>query len=109
MLYLSNRTHQIKINKNFNDTPDAEFAVPQGSALGPLLFNVDMIDLFYKCADSDVESYTDNATPYSCATGIPSVALELQTSTSKLFRWFKSNHSKANPEKCHILLRTNNP
>ena len=44
--YLSNRTQRIKIKENFSDRTDIEFAVRQGSVLGPLLFNIDMIDLF---------------------------------------------------------------
>ena len=107
--YLSNQTQRIKINKNFSDTTDIEFGVPQGSVLGPLLFNIDMIDFFYECEDSNVASYADDTTPYSCATDIPSVALELQASGSKLFRWFKNNHLKANPGKSHVLLSTKKP
>ena len=41
-----------------------------------------MTDLFYECEDSNVASYADDTTPYSCATDIPSVALELQASAS---------------------------
>ena len=51
-----------------------EFAVPEGSVLGPLLIH--MIGLFYEGYDSILASYADDATPYSCATDIPSVALE---------------------------------
>ena len=51
-----------------------------------------MIDLFYECEDSNVASYADDTTPYSCAIDIPSVALELLSSESKLFCWFKINH-----------------
>ena len=75
--YLSNRTQRIKINENFSDRTDIEFGVPQGSILGPILFNINMIDLFYECEDSNVASYADDTTPYSCATDIPSVALKL--------------------------------
>ena len=42
-----------------------------------------MIDLFYECEDSSVASYADDTTPYSCATDIPSVALELQAFATK--------------------------
>ena len=95
--YLWNRTQRIKINKNFSDRTDIEFSVPQGSILGPILFNINMVDIFYECENSNVASYTDDTTPYSCATDIPSVALELQSSAAKLFRWFKNNHLQANP------------
>ena len=100
--YLSNRTHRIKTNENFSDRTDIEFGVPQDSILGPILFNISMIDLFYECEGSSVASYADDTTPYSCATDIPSVALELQASATKLFLWFKNNHLKANPGKSLI-------
>ena len=45
-----------------------------------------MIDFFYECKDSNVARYTDNTTQYSYATNIPSVALELQASATKLLR-----------------------
>ena len=66
---LSNRTQRIKINENFSDITDIDFGVPRGSVLGKILFNIDMIDLFYECEDSNVASYADDTTPYSCATG----------------------------------------
>ena len=103
---LSNRTQQFKIKKNLSDKTDIEFSVPHGSILGPLLFNIDIIDLFYECEDSNVASYADHTTPYSCPTEIPSFALELQASTTKLSQWFKNNHLKANPGKSHVLLST---
>ena len=107
--YLSSRTQQIKIIKNFCDRTNNEFGVPHGSALGPLVFNVDMTDLFYEYEDSNVASYADETTPNPCATDIPSVALELQAFASKLFRWFKNNHLKANPGKFDILLSAKKP
>ena len=63
-----------------------------------------MIDLFYDCKGSNVASYVGGTTPYSSAADKPCVVLELQASATKVSSWFKNNHSKVNPEKCHILL-----
>ena len=84
----------------------SQFGVPQGSVVRPLLFNIDMINLFYKCGDSNFASHADNTTPNSCATDIPSQLLQVQASATKLSRWFKNNHLKANSGKSHILLST---
>ena len=50
--------------------------MPQGSILGPLLFNIDLIDLFYECEESNIASYADDTTPYFCARDTQTVFLK---------------------------------
>ena len=47
--YLSSRTHQTKIKECFSEKSRIKHDVPQGSILTLLLFNIDLIDLFYEC------------------------------------------------------------
>ena len=107
--YLNNRTHRTKINNCFSERSRIEHGVPQGSILGPLLFNIDLIDLFYECEESNIASYADDTTPYSCARDTQTVISELKSISSKLFHWFQYNHLKANPGKCHLLLSSKTP
>ena len=65
--YLSNRTHRTKINDCFSERSRIEHGVPQGSILGHLLFNIDLIDLIYECEESNIASYADDTASYSCA------------------------------------------
>ena len=104
--YLKHRTQRTKINDCFSTRSNIEYGVPQESILGPLLFNINMIDLFYECEENDIANYADDTTQYSCGTDIPTVISELQ---HKVFNWFGNNHMKANPGKCHLLISTKRP
>ena len=83
--YLKYRTQGTKINDCFSTRSNIEYGVPQGSILGPLLFNINMIDLFYECEENDIVNYADDTTPYCCGTDITNVISELQDISIKVF------------------------
>ena len=107
--YLKHRTQRTKINNCFSTRSNIEYGVPQGSILGPLLFNINMIDLFYECEENDIVDYADETTPYSCGTDIPTVIFELQDISTKVFNWFGNSHMKANPGKYNLLHSIESP
>ena len=43
--YLSNRKQRTKVNNTYSTFSDILFAVPQGSLLGPLVFNIYICDI----------------------------------------------------------------
>ena len=90
--YLSNWTQCVRINNSFSRKSEIKYGVPQGSVLGPLLFNIDLTDLLLECEDDNISSYADDNTPYSCAQDISSVISELQRITKKNFDWCRNNH-----------------
>ena len=98
--YHWNRTQRVKIKISYRDESNIEFGVPQGSILAPLLINIDLIDFFIECYDSEIESYADDINLYSCADDMSSVITQLQSTASKLLSWFTNNHMKDNPGKC---------
>ena len=67
--YLTGRKQRVKINSSFNSYLDLSQSVPQGSILGPLLFNLFLCDLFLFVEEADIMSYADN-TPYVCSENI---------------------------------------
>ena len=105
--YLSGRTQRTKVNNAYSSYTDIKYGVPQGSILGPLLFNIDICDLFLWDCKCHIASYADDNTPYTSDISLNLVLEKLESSTHDLFRWFKENHMKANPDKCHLLVTTN--
>ena len=70
--------------------------VPQGSILGPLLFNIFLWDLFYFLEGTDIANYADDTTPYNVNSTQELIINELEKTFSILFKWFNNNYMKVN-------------
>ena len=56
--------------------------------------------------DIDLASYADDTTPYAYDLENEKVIKLLETNINKFFDWLSDNFLKANPDKCHLLINT---
>ena len=104
--YLSHRKQRARVNNSYSEWLALMFGVPQGSILGPLLFNIFLADLFLIHSDIDIANFADNNTPYLSAKNVEDVIESLERALVSLFRCFENNLLKGNADKCRFLVST---
>ena len=102
--YLYNRHQRVKLGDVRSEWSTVTKGVPQGSILGPLLFNVFINGIFVLDCDFHINNYADvNCISYSSDT-IDDIRQFLTKDIIAFMNWFKQNSLKANPEKFQTML-----
>ena len=79
-------------------------SVPQGSVLGPILFNLYLNNLFYLSEFIEVCNFADNTTLHACDNDSNNLIKRLERETFLATEWFEANNMKRNKDKCHFLV-----
>ena len=107
--FLTGRSQRIRLGHETSDEILIKFGVPQGSVLGPVLFNI-YIRSIYRCVQNlgfNIFGYADDHQVFkSFSTGYQSVALiyEIDQCFIEIKRWMNQYYLQLNDSKTQIIV-----
>ena len=103
--YLTNRTQKVKIGSKRSSGGFLEKGVPQGSILGPKIFNCFINDLLITLSRYCTPgNYADDNTVCTIHSNKEIMLSKLQTACNIALQWFDDNLMQANPEKFQFMV-----
>ena len=101
--YLTNRKQCVKLGTFKSDFQPILNGVPQGSILGPVLFNIFLNDIFHVIKHCKLYNYADDNTVSSADLVLSKLIENLVNDSLLLIKWFAYNHMEANPDKFQAI------
>lgn len=98
--YLQKKFQRVKIDDAFSSWLPLHKGVPQGSVLGPLLFNIFLNDLFFLPINSAVMSYADDSQLFLSGPVQTAIQSPLQCDLAIASQRFQENGMPTNPNNC---------
>ncbi len=102
--YLCNRFQRVRISDERSSWKPLTKGVPQGSCLGPLLFNIFMNDIFYFIEKTLLVNYADDNFLSESSSSITVLMDCLKLDGENALHWFRINFMEANPSKLQFML-----
>ena len=106
--YLHKRRHRVKIRGERSDWVQIKRGVPQGSVMGPLLFNIFINDTFLFNSDINIHNYADDNCISFEGRCIDIITDTLHKESVFLMEWFLKNSLAANPAKLQTMFLKSN-
>ena len=107
--YLTDRQQYVDINGSVSHTSTVDAGVPQGSTLGPLLFNLYINDMSKSTNNLQYIHFADDTTVYISNDSPDFLCHTLNSELCKLDQWLQSNRLSLNLDKtCYMIFSNRN-
>ena len=102
--YLLNRKQCVCINNILSEFNKVISDVPQGSAVGPILFNCFFNDFWYSIENANVHNFADDNTLTTFAQNVRNLISVLESDSNIAIDWFETNKMIVNPGKFQSII-----
>lgn len=102
--YLKNRKQFVKIGNTKSNLQNITVGVPQGSILGPILFNLFINDIFQLKLNGEMIMYADDSVIVYIHDNIENLIHYMQEDINLIKNWFDSNGLTLNTEKSFYMI-----
>ena len=89
--YLKGRKQCVKVNNTYSDYNEIISSVPQGSILGPILFNLSINDLFFFIEVASMHNFADDNTLSAWGETVSKLIETLESESNIAIDWFTKN------------------
>jgi hypothetical protein len=105
--YLSNRKQKVKYGDILSDDILVEYGVPQGTVLGPLLFNLYVNDIVKHVKYCNISMFADDTMLYKSGKNIENIITEINEDLMSIYHYLCSNSLSVNVNKSKYIIFQN--
>ena len=100
--YLKGRKQCVRINNTYSDYN--ETGVPQGTILGPILFNLSCNDMFFLIEIASLHNFADDNSLSAWGETVSKLIDTLESESDIAIDWFTKNEIIINPDNFQVII-----
>ena len=97
--YLTNWSQRARLGDQFSNWKGISLRFPQGSVLGPLIYNIFMNDLVHVIKHSSLSAYADNTRIIYADKASAKIEETINNDPARLDIWLEENDKRRGPAK----------
>ena len=101
---MKNRKQCVRVNNVCSDFKDIILGFPEGSVIGPMLFNAFLNDFFFCIRKASVHDFADDNTLSSLAKSATLLMEILMAESQNAIKWFSETKIMVNPDKFKSII-----